>query len=378
MARRPVVLIAAAAGRALAASAYRAGFAPLVADFFGDQDTLALARAHVRLEASHVRGMDAQELLGALEALGRNERPCGIVCGTGFEDRPEILDQIARRWTLYGNGAEAVARLKDPFAFAALCHAEKIPHPETCSQEPADPAEWLIKRRGGAGGRHIRRARRGNDIDRSFYYQRRVTGMPISALLLADGRQALILGWSAQWSSPTASDLFRYGGAVRPAPIESEMAGALAAAVQRLVATVRLVGLNSADFLVDRDKFWLLEINPRPGATLDIFEPRNGTLFTLHLQACRATLPTVAPRFEDAAAAAIVYADRDISSVPSIVWPAWTADRPRPGISVRSGEPLCTVRSNAASAAAARALARERHLVVLAEMTAHNGRANVA
>jgi predicted ATP-grasp superfamily ATP-dependent carboligase len=378
MDRSRVVLIAAAAGRALAASAYRAGFVPLVADFFGDQDTLALARAHVRLDASRERGMDAQELLAALEALEKIARPCGIVCGTGFEDRPELLDQIARRWTLYGNGAEAVARLKDPIAFAALCRAENIPHPETCSDEPADPAEWLIKRRGGAGGGHVRRARRSNIIDRSLYYQRRVTGMPISALLLANGRRALILGWSAQWSSPTASGLFRYGGAVRPAPIESKTAGALAAALQRLVATARLVGLNSADFLVDRDKFWLLEINPRPGATLDIFEPRDRTLFALHLQACRETLPTVAAKLEDAAAAAIVYADRDISSVPAIVWPAWTADRPRPGISVRSGEPLCTVRSNAATAAAARALVRERGLMVLAEMTGNNGRANVA
>jgi len=371
-------LIAAAAGRALAASASRAGLVPLVADFFGDQDTLALARAHVRLDASLACGMDTHELLGALEALGKIEKPCGVVCGTGFEDRPELLGQIARRWTLYGNGAEAVERLKDPIAFAALCRAEKIPHPETCSEQPADPVGWLVKRRGGAGGRHVRKAQRSDDGDRSLYDQRHVAGTPISALLVADGRQAMVLGWSAQWSSPTANDLFRYGGAVRPAPIEPKTAGALAAAVQCLVATVRLVGLNSADFLVDGDEFWLLEINPRPGATLDIFEPRDGTLFALHLQACRGALPAIAPSLDDAAAAAIVYADRDISSVPAFVWPAWTADRPRPGISVRAGEPLCTVRATAATAAAARALVGERHTMVLAEMSADIGRANVA
>ncbi len=40
----PAVLIAATSGRALAASARRAGYRPLVADFFGDHDTIARRR----------------------------------------------------------------------------------------------------------------------------------------------------------------------------------------------------------------------------------------------------------------------------------------------------------------------------------------------
>jgi len=69
MPEQAAVLIAAVSGRALAASARRAGFVPLVADCFADDDTLALAHTHVRLRWGAARGIDAGELLEALERL---------------------------------------------------------------------------------------------------------------------------------------------------------------------------------------------------------------------------------------------------------------------------------------------------------------------
>ena len=109
MDRMTTVLIAAASGRALAASARRGGYAPLVADFFGDQDTAALAQAHIRLDQGLARGMSG--VLAALESLAMQQAPAGIVCGTGFEDRPALLGDIAQRWTLFGNSPDVVARV---------------------------------------------------------------------------------------------------------------------------------------------------------------------------------------------------------------------------------------------------------------------------
>ena len=122
------VLIAAASGRALAASARRGGYVPLVADFFGDQDTVATAHAHVRLPDGLAHGMRRDDVLAALERLAMAREPAGVVCGTGFEDRPELIGVIARRWRLFGNTPEIVARTKDPFAFAKFCRDCDIPH----------------------------------------------------------------------------------------------------------------------------------------------------------------------------------------------------------------------------------------------------------
>jgi len=364
------VLIAAVSGRALAASARRGGYVPLVTDFFGDEDTLALAHAHVRLDAGLARGMDADELLEALAALAAPQQPAGTVCGTGFEDRPELLARVARRWRLLGNGPETVARLKDPLAFAALCRACDVPHPPTSTTAPADPSGWLAKRRGGAGGTHVTMVADGTADAKPGYFQRRVVGAPVSALVLAAGGCAMVLGFSAQWSAPLPDRPFRYGGAVRPAALAPAMADALADAVQRLVSAVPLIGLNSADFLVDGDAFWLLEINPRPGATIDIFEPAETSLFALHMAAARGVLPARPPALTGAAATAIAYAPHDIHAVPAMDWPEWTADRQTAGTIVKAGEPVCTVLADAHDADAAKDLVDRRTAAILAAVAA--------
>lgn len=364
------VLIAAASGRALAASARRAGLVPLVTDYFADEDLIALAPHHVRMAGGLARGMDGDELLAAFDTLAAAQAPQGVICGTGFEDRPGLLARIAARWLLLGNGANVVKEVKDPCAMSRLCEAACIPHPETSLVRPVDPTGWLAKRRGGSGGLHIRPASDAVDSER-MYFQRHVPGMPVSALFLADGGRALVIGFSRQWASPAPGQPFRYGGAVRPADLPPGMEDALAAAVARFVAAVPLRGLNSADFLVDSDRFCMLEINPRPGATMDIFEPAHGSLLALHTGACVGRLERPAQP-SGAAAAAIVYARHEIPSLPHLEWPDWTSDRPRGGTAVETGAPICTVHAAASTMAEAKGLIRERQARVHEKV---NGRA---
>jgi predicted ATP-grasp superfamily ATP-dependent carboligase len=371
MASTPTVLIAAASGRALAASARRAGYAPLVADFFGDQDTIAAARAHMRIKACDGRGMDSDELIAAFHALAATREPSGAVCGTGFEDRPDVLARIAQHWTLIGNSPATVERIKDPTILAALCRRCVIPHPHTKLDAPKDKTGWLAKRIGGAGGTHIRIAGGERSTSEPYYYQRCVSGDSVSALVLADGRSAMVLGFSVQWSSPAPERPFRYGGAAQPAALARETADDLTRAVQQLTPLVSLVGLNSFDFLVDGREFYLLEINPRPGATLDIFELQSSrSMFAMHVEACRGILPDTSPTFGRAAASAIVYADHDIPGVPFSDWPGWAADQPIAGSSVSAQSPFCTVFASAATAALARKLVDQRAQAILARLRA--------
>jgi uncharacterized protein len=367
MSDEPSVLIAAISGRALAQSAQRGGYQPLVVDFFGDQDTLQIARDHVRLTGKLADGIAESALVRALEVLADRHRPMGIVCGSGFEDRPDLLQGVAARWRLFGNGAAIVTKVKSPEALSAIC-GKAIPFPEFSLAKPPDPADWLAKRIGGSGGGHIRPA--SQPASRTVYYQRKVPGAPVSALFLADGASSTVIGFSTQWMLATASKPYRYGGAVRPAMLAPRMAALLTSAVDRLAAAASLVGLNSADFHVDGERFWLLDVNPRPGATLDIFEPPEQSLFGLHMAACAGNL-AAAPNYPTGAkAAAITYAEDDVPSVPALEWPTWTADRPQPGSAVKAGEPLCTVYACDPAAAAAKALADERRRMVLAWMRA--------
>jgi predicted ATP-grasp superfamily ATP-dependent carboligase len=361
----PAVLIAALSGRALAASARRSGYRPLVVDLFGDLDTRDLAEASERVPGSLARGFTQNALLASLDRLAAGRRVIGVVTGSGFENRPRLLRCVAGRHVLLGNTAEVVAAIKDPFRFAAICVRADVSHPEIRRDRPVGGA-WLRKRAGGSGGTHVVAVTRRAAVRQGLYYQRRVAGEPVSAAFLAAGGACRVLGLSRQWADPAPLQPFRYGGASRPAPVTPGRTAEIGDAVARVVAQTGLRGLNSADFLVTEDGFHLLEVNPRPGATLDIFADRVGDLFRLHVDASLGVLPDVAPAWPGGAAAATVYAHADICLPAGFQWPAWAADRQPSGEPVPAGAPLCTVLAEADDVDAAEGLVRHRAVEILA------------
>jgi predicted ATP-grasp superfamily ATP-dependent carboligase len=220
----------------------------------------------------------------------------------------------------------------------------------------------LARQRGGSGGSHIRSAGAEAPMDAGTYFQRRVEGRPVSALVLSDGVRCAILGLSEQWAVSHCERPFRFNGAVRPASIPGSIEQALTAAVRRFCSRTPLVGLNSLDFLASDEGYWLLEVNPRPGATLDIFEPespRDETLFALHVAACNCRVGP-APRLAGAVAAQIVYSDSDIVASPDLAWPAWARDRQSAGSRVAKDAPFCTVVARGSTAVDARRTLAER------------------
>ncbi|GAN76722.1 hypothetical protein Asru_0153_03 [Acidisphaera rubrifaciens HS-AP3] len=356
-----MVLIAAMSGRALAQSARRGGFVPLVADLFADDDTAAAAEDTARLDA-----LDAAHLLPALARLAQGRAPAGIVCGSGFEDRPGLLGTIAAHYRIIGNDEDTVRRAKDPDGFAALCAAHGVPHPAIRHHAPdaADAADWLVKQAGGAGGTHIADAVAGAAPGAGRYFQQRAAGVPVGVLFAADGTRARILGASRQWTDPVAGMPMRYGGAVQPHPLPAPVAAEVWRALAALVPALGLRGLGSADLLVDGDDWRLIEINPRPGATMDLYAA--WPLFAWHVAACEGSLRRGPAPARGATAAAFAYARRDIVLPAGFAWPDWTADRQPPGMAARAGEPLCSVLAAADDPVTAEADVRRRVAAVLA------------
>jgi len=296
-------------------------------------------------EADGEHGFAAADLVCALQNLSGDDRPIGLVYGAGFEDRPQILAELARHWPVFGNLPEVVRRAKQPDVLARVCDELSIPHPEISRDPPRDLEHWLIKRQGGGGGYHIfpARDRAPGALDEGEYYQRKVEGTQVSVLVLADGRRAEILGLSAQWAAPCAARMFRFGGAVRPAYPDPLCSSQLCNAAQRIAGAFALRGLNSIDFLVDRERLHLLEVNPRPGATLDIFEDVDGRMLPAHIEACCGVLPHEPLVFARACASSIAYAPEALPFMPEIDWPDWCHDRQKPATHVARDAPICSI-----------------------------------
>jgi hypothetical protein len=210
-----------------------------------------------------------------------------------------------------------------------------------------------MKRIGGSGGGHVAPARSSGTIGSGCYFQRKVGGRSVGASFLADGRRALLLGFSEQWSAPNS---YRFGGLLQPAAIGARVAAAVPAALDALTRELGLVGLNSLDLIVEGDRFHVLEINPRPGANLDIFDGADPAgLFGLHIAACEGRLPERWTPPAQATAMSVLYAERPLRVPPRLAWPEWVADRPAPGARIEGGAPICTVLAAAPSRAAVRA-----------------------
>jgi predicted ATP-grasp superfamily ATP-dependent carboligase len=359
------ILIAAVSGRALAAAARRAGLIPLVADFFADADTGRLAPRCLKLYGCLKDGMRWSNLEPALDALAAKAPSpvLGFLNGSGFEDRTELLARAATRWTLLGNDASVVAKVKAPESFFAELARLGIAHPMTVSERPQATEGWLVKRRGGAGGSHVVLAGRRMSPKGSgpVYFQKKVDGRPISALFIGNGREARVLGFSEQWAAPTATSKWRYGGAFCPADLPAETQRRMTESTERVAAAFQLTGLGSADFLVGDREAWLLEVNPRPGATLDIFDSEDKPLLGLHLDAVRSgRLPDGPLKLDGARAAAIVYAPEAVQVSPEMSWPDWAADQPKSGEWIDKNRPICTVWARSKTKVEARRLIEER------------------
>jgi predicted ATP-grasp superfamily ATP-dependent carboligase len=157
---------------------------------------------------------------------------------------------------------------------------------------------------------------------------------------------------------------------VAPAGLAPATARRLLDAAVAVAVQYAIPGLASADFLVGPDGgFHLLEVNPRPGASLEASEGALAMpLFGLHVEACRAHLPVVLPSPVRAVATRIVYAPCDLLVPPGMRWPGWAGDRTPGGSRLCVGAPVCTVRAEGIDPAGARAQVEERAQEILARL----------
>jgi predicted ATP-grasp superfamily ATP-dependent carboligase len=319
----------------------------------------------VKLDGALSDGLTLDKILGPVEALISAHDPIGLVYAAGFEHQPETIAAIALKTRVFGADAKTLNRAKDPAALARICEANGVRHPRVQCAAPDQPELWLMKKRGGAGGAHIAAKVDVSRTLRDCYYQRRVTGKSISALFLASQKRADIIGLSMQWTAATPASPFRYGGAAGPVDVGPAQAKEIARSVALVAAELNLVGLNSADFLVSEGAVWLIEINPRPGATLDVFDSNEDPLFARHIAACEGHLKPTRPSAAFKAAE-IVYAPHEMVVRGGGNWPDWIVDRPAPGTRIAAGDPVCTALASGLTVDLARMCVGERARNIIA------------
>jgi predicted ATP-grasp superfamily ATP-dependent carboligase len=366
-------LIIAQSGRALAASANRGNCPAHVIDHFADLDTCEMA-----LSVKQIPYTDKSFAKGILQEAIKNsclEHPgIELVPGSGFEQQTALIQILSDIAPCLGNSAEVIRKVKDPNCFFGLLDELGIPHPETTTLLQNAGHDWLCKTIGGMGGDHIVRYHNCNiPAGRGVYFQQFIEGQSYSALFLANGKQACVLGFSELWHANEFPDTpFKYAGAISlttQPEMFSNWIPDIPDMICKLVAASGLKGLCGLDFILDREnQLHVLEVNPRPPATFELHE-RGRNLFSAHLQACHGYLPEQAPMLDEHIhALTILYARQTLIIPAQMKWPSWTADRPRPGRKISFAEPVCTIKANGGEQSKVKKLLYDRRFALEAEL----------
>jgi methenyltetrahydromethanopterin cyclohydrolase len=160
-------------------------------------------------------------------------------------------------------------------------------------------------------------------------------------LFLANGERLQVIGFNSQWTA-TVNDAerFVFSGVMNHTYLTNEQKQQIITWLTQLVPLFKLKGLNSLDFIQAGDKSFVLEINPRPSASMQLYE---GDLLSAHINSSQGFKYDHLPVQTGYTGYQIVYADRDVIVSEGFEWPDGCMDLPVSGAIISAGQPICSI-----------------------------------
>jgi uncharacterized protein len=343
--------------RAAAASALRAGLRPWCADLFADADLRAMVPEAVRCSFD--------EYPAALADYLRNAPPGPWMYTGGLENHPDLIGEIAKTRPLWGNGPEALAMSRCPFTVQRLLREAGLPSPELFTGQGGLPNDtrWLRKPRRGSAGQGIAFAAP-TLATRSHFCQQFIEGTPMSAVYVRAEDHVTLLGVTEQLigSDWLHAPPFRYAGNIGPLDLADEVRDDLVQTGEALGAGCGLLGLFGVDFMLANGRSWVVEVNPRYTASIEVLERAMGLCaFAHHRQAFEPHVAEVSLGVQRGfVGKAILYAPRHlvmpaIEDLPGGI----LADIPSLGEIIEPGWPILTCFSESSTPDACRSELRD-------------------
>lgn len=284
--------------RAAAEDAAAAGYRIVAVDRFGDFDLRAISAAWIPLTQAD----------GWLAAARSHAGP--IVPTGGFIWPAAPLDENLCQRVAYPT-PDRLETIRDPDRLRGVARDVGIHFPETLPLTPlaiaslADPADWLVKPVAGTGGAGIRALadflRTGSTAMPGYcqHVQRRLLGRTIGVSYFArrGGKTSFtrLLGICAGLTHRlNPQHRWLYGGSIGPFdtdwPDREAARGRLTDLGRAVAEAFDLVGLFNLDLIRQPDgSLWLLEINPRYSASMELLlghpEHRERSLIDAHVAA---------------------------------------------------------------------------------------------
>lgn len=367
-----MILLVGASVRALMESAVESGYEVIGIDFFGDIDTCWQGKT-INLARDYGLKPTVKNVLEVAKTIACD----GLVYASGPENTTKELNYWERKGLLRGNGTSTLTKVRNPWKLRQSLGQIGVKMPRFCSMgewkyHPEDRKRWLLKplNRGGGHG-IIELSKKKKDVldlffslsqPAHFIVQEYIDGIPGSVTFLANGRKAVVLGTSRQLISEDIFRPFLYEGNIVPLDIQKvmhplDLEKQIKTICEHLTKDFNVIGINTIDFIVNGKGIWILELNPRWSASVELIEKSLGKrLFPCHLAGCEGVaLNKIIQPYKTLnekqyfSGKRIVYAP-----VPSIIenrtmaqlqrlYEEGVRDIPSMGTIIPKGQPLCTV-----------------------------------
>lgn len=353
------LILVGSSARAAAESARLGGFQVAAIDQFGDTDTLEHCERFLPMRPDAL----------ASDFASLSDGQPAIIVG-GIEHLTGHLDSLHTASAL-GDGftcpsADQFLQLRDPIVLDELAAASGLLRParrpaSDLSAVQASRESWLFKKQTSTGGLGVQLASAlepANSLPAGFF-ERQIPGRCYGVSFLADRYRPHLIGVAASLRGlRKCPSPFVYQGSIGPVTLPDQALQKLEALGKAIASRSEIRGLLGVDIVIDPadinddSKMWLLEINPRWTASMEVLE-RSESLIACHLQACRGerTEPTGISRAagpQDVKVKQILYAQTDIvftrAKLATVEQQGIRiADVPADGSTIGRFEPVCTL-----------------------------------
>jgi predicted ATP-grasp superfamily ATP-dependent carboligase len=358
----------------ITASAYRAGYQVYSIDFFGDSDLrhyCAQSRSIIHQRPGQSCGKFTQDydvniLLSYFKELITTNLVDGVILGSGLEDHPEILEEIAARSHLIGNTPKNISQVRHTTELFETLEKLHIPFPVTHTAHHYEEAKkigkdigypLILKPTSHFGGMGIQYIQDQESLQ-TFYFSRNtknevliqevIQGIPASVSTLSTTSRVVAISVNEQLSGLHQlgiTEPYGYCGNIVPLDVSLKVIETAKNYAETIASHFRLIGSNGMDFIVtESGECVVIEVNPRIQGTIECLEQVYDTnIVTAHIQACTqnklARTAWIPRRY---CTRLILYARQTIT-VPSLQQFQDIRDIPFEGTVIEKGEPLCSL-----------------------------------
>jgi len=329
------ILIVANSGRMLAQLSRNAGLVPLVIDCFSDCDTQYLALDYVKINT-----LELKYVKKAFSVLSHHNKINHVIYGSGLERYKSTLKFLYQNLVVLGNTPEIFSLIQNKTYFFSRLKHLGILFPETTFQVPDINNNWLVKPEQGEGGLGIKKFEGLSKITAPSYWQKFITGKTMSVLFVAYGNEYKIIGFNKQYFTRIEDNQFVFSGVISQPEINKDIVQTINLWLAALIPDFGLKGINTLDFIVKNNCCYVLEVNARPSASMQLYQQ---DLLTRHINSfIDAQLQSVIV-IKTYKAYKVVFAEAEVFINDHIQWPQWVVDIPKSGSIIHTGMPICSI-----------------------------------